>query len=236
MSGVNFALTWDGVGKKVYEMGCDRGVLYKLGADGTYNNGEAWDGLTGIDENPSGADANKQFANNNIYANLRGTEEYGGAIKAYTYPDGWNECDGHPEVVAGVSVGQQNRKGFGLSYRTLKGNDTEGLDYGYEIKLVYGATCSPTSQSHATTTDSPDLEELSWDFDTVPVDVVSPTGERLKKTSTLVIDSTKVNAAKLTAFEQILYGTPADGNTAAIPARLPLPTEVLQHFYGTQTP
>lgn len=225
----NFALQWDPVGEKIYEMGCDRGVLYPLDANGTYTNGVAWNGLTGIDENPSGADANKQFANNNVYANLRGTEEYGGNIKAYTYPDEWNDCDGHPEVVAGVSVGQQNRKGFGLSYRTMKGNDVAGLDYGYEIKLVYGATCSPTSQSHATMTDSPDLEELSWGFDTVPVAVDFP-GAKLKKTSTLVIDSTKVDATKLTEFEQILYGTPASGNTAAVAPRLPLPTEVLAHF------
>lgn len=229
-----FALTWDGVGKKIYEMGCDRGVLYPVASDGSYPNGEAWDGLTGIDENRSGADPNKQFANNNVYANLRGAEEYGGAIKAYTYPDGWNECDGHPEVVPGITVGQQNRKGFGLAFRTMKGNDTDGLDYGYEIKLVYGASCSPTSESHATMTDSPDLEELSWDFDTVPVDVDYP-GVK-KKTSTLVIDSTKVDADKLTSFEQILYGTPADGSTAAIPARLPLPGDVLRHFYGSTTP
>lgn len=231
-----FALTWDDVGKKIYEQGCDRGVLYPVAADGSYPEGEAWDGLTGIDESPSGADSNKQFANNNVYANLRGNEEYGGAIKAFTYPDGWNECDGHPEVVGGVTVGQQNRKGFALAYRTMKGNDTQGLEYGYVINLVYGATCSPASKSHGTTTDSTDLEEMSWDFDTVPLEVVSPTGEKLKKTATLYIDSTKVDADKLTAFEQIIYGTPADGSTPAVKARLPLPTQVLQHFYGKQTP
>lgn len=235
MPEVTFNLTWDDIGEKIYDMGCDRGVLYPVDTNGAYPLGVAWNGLTGIDESPSGADSNKNYANNDVYANLRGNEEYGGSIKAFTYPDEWNDCDGHPEVIAGITVGQQHRKAFGLSYRTLRGNDTEGLDYGYLIHLVYGATCSPSSQSHSTTTDSPDLEEMSWDFDTVPV-AVDYAGANLKKTSTLVIDSTKVNATKLAAFEQILYGTPANGNTAAIPARLPLPGEVITLLTPPTTP
>lgn len=218
-----FNLSWDDIGEKTYEVGCDRGVLYPVADDGTYPEGFAWNGLTGIDESPSGADSNKQFANNDVYANIRGTEEYAGSIKAYTYPREWNECDGHPEVVAGVAVGQQNRRAFALSYRTLKGNDTLGVEYGYIIHLVYGATCSPSSKSHGTMQDSVDLEEMSWDFDTVPIGITF-TGAKLKKTATLDIDSTVVDATKLTEFEEIIYG---EGQTKA---SLPLPSAVLAHF------
>lgn len=218
-----FKLKWDEAGKRIFELGCDRGVVYPVNSDGTYTNGEAWNGLSGIDESPGGADSKKIYANNGVYANLRGEETYSGSIKAYMAPDIWNECDGHPEVVAGITVGQQNRRGFGLSYRTGIGNDTEGLDHGYEIHMVWGASVSPTSQSHVTMTDSPDPEELSWSFDTVPTAVEFP-GFRLKKTATLVINSTKVNADALAEFEKIIYGYGEEE------ARLPLPTEVLEFF------
>lgn len=227
MPETNFALKWDDIGEKVYETGCDRGVLYPVASNGTYPEGHAWNGLTGIDESPSGADSNKEFANNEVYANLRGAEEYGGSISAFTYPDAWKECDGHVEVIPGVTVGQQNRKGWGLTYRTLKGNDTEGLEYGYIIHLVYGATTSPASRSHQTNSDSPELETLNWDFDTVPV-AVNYAGAQLKKTSTLDIDSTTVDPTKLADLEAVLYGTAASGNTAEVKARLPLPSEVIE--------
>lgn len=226
-------LTWDDTGKKLFETGIDRGVLYPYvtpasNTDTTasgytpYSAGVAWNGLTSVSESPSGADSNKQYADNGVYANLRGAEEFGGTIEAFTYPDEWMECDGSAVVATGIVAGQQNRKSFGLSYRTLIGNDTAGLDYGYKIHLVYGATASPSERSYETVNDSPEAATMSWEYDTVPVGITIDSVP--KKTALITIDSTKVDSTKLTSFEAILYG----GDNAT--AKLPLPDDVISHF------
>lgn len=231
-----FKLTWDDTGKKLFETGIDRGVLYPYvtpaqNTDTTvsgytpYSAGVAWNGLTSVSESPSGADSNKQYADNGVYANLRGAEEFGGTIEAFTYPDEWMECDGSAVVATGIVAGQQNRKSFGLSYRTLIGNDTAGLDYGYKIHLVYGATASPSERSYETVNDSPEAATMSWEYDTVPVGITID-GTK-KKTALLTIDSTKVDSTKLGTFEAILYGTTGTG---AADAKLPLPDDVIAHF------
>lgn len=227
MPNVAFNLVWDQAGEKKFETGIDRGVLYPVDANGTYPNGVAWNGLTSVSDSPEGGDENTFYADNIKYGAIRGTEDFGGTIEAYTYPDEWEECDGSRSLVTGVSITQQIRKGFGLSYRSLIGNDVAGLEYGYKIHLVYGATASPAERSHETVNESPDAQTMSWDYTTVPVPV-----EGFKPTAHLIIDSTKVDSAKLTAFEQVIYGTPASGTgqdaVAAVPARLPLPDEVAQ--------
>lgn len=215
-----FAITWDATGDKLFEAGLDRGVLYRLGNNNAYSNGVAWNGLTNVNESPSGADSNKQYADNEVYANLRGKEEYSGTIEAFTYPDEFAECNGELEIATGVRIGQQTRATFGLSYRTLIGNDVDGIDHGYKIHLIYGCSCSPSEKSHETLNDSPEASTMSWDFDTIPVEVA--TSATAKRTSTLEIDSTKVPSAKLEAIEAILYGS---GSTAP---RLPLPDEIAQ--------
>ncbi len=222
-----FKLTWDDTGKKLFETGIDRGVLFPYiepatTGDTPYSKGVAWNGLTSVSESPSGADSNKQYADNGVYANLRGAEEFGGTIEAFTYPDEWMECDGSAVVTEGIVAGQQNRKSFGLSYRTLIGNDTKGLDYGYKIHLVYGATASPSERSYETVNDSPEAATMSWEYDTVPTGITIDGTQ--KKTALLTIDSTKVDETKLKAFEKTLYGT---GTTEA---KLPLPDDVIAAF------
>jgi hypothetical protein len=217
-------LTWDQVGERLYETGVDHGVLYQLDPTGDYVDGVAWNGLTTVTESPSGAESNKQYADNTVYVNLISAEEFGGTIEAFTYPDEFAENDGTVVVGGGVAIGQQGRKPFGLCYRTLKGNDTQGQDHGYKLHLVYGAQASPSEKAYATVNDSPEAIAFSWDFSTTPVPV---TGRR--PTSLIVIDSTKVDAGALGTLEDVLYGTDADD------ARLPLPAEVLAMFTGTTT-
>ena len=209
-------LVWDDTGNQIYETGTDRGVLYPMSSSGTYPTGVAWDGLRSIAEKPSGAEETALWANNHKYGSLYSTEEFEFGIGAYTSPEEFDACDGTVAIATGVTVGQQKRSKFGLSYRTLIGNDTDGTDYGYKVHLVYGATASPSEREHSTVNDSPEAEELSWDCKTVPVPI---TGQ--KPSAHLVIDSTKADAAKLEALEEILYGS--DNATA----RLPLPAEVI---------
>lgn len=217
-------ITWDQVGERVYETGVDHGVLYRQDNTGAYAHGYAWNGLTAVTESPTGAEATPQYADNIKYVNLVSNEEFTGTVEAFTYPDEFAECDGTAVPVAGLSVGQQTRKTFGLGYRTLKGNDLEGTDYGYLLHLIYGALAAPSEKAYATVNDSPEAITFSWELTTTPVAVPG-----LKPTATLTIDSTKVDETALATLEQILYGT------VGVDPRLPLPAEVIALFEGTVT-
>jgi len=223
MPNIAFDLVWDAQGEKRFETGVDRGVLYPI-ANGAYPAGYAWNGLTSVSESPDGGDAQDFYADNIKYGSLRGAENFNGTVECYTYPDEWKACDGRTELVAGVTIAQQNRKGFGLSYRSILGNDTELLDYGYVIHLVYNATASPSEKSRQTVNESPEAQTFSYEFKTTPVPVTRI--QNAKATSHIEIDSTKVSPAQLAAIERILYGTAADGDTPAVAPRLPLPDEV----------
>ena len=214
-------LKWDETGKRLYETGTKMGVLYPQNEDGSYPKGVAWNGLMSVTESPSGAEASALYADDAKYLELYSNEEFGFTIGAYTYPDEFAECDGSAEVAKGVNIGQQPRKAFGLSYRTIIGNDTKGSDYGYKLHLVYGAKASPSERSYASVNDSPEALELSWECTTTPVAV---TGH--KPSAHIEIDSTKIDEGKLTKIEDILYGK--DGGAPATDARLPLPDEIIQ--------
>ena len=176
-------LVWDETGKRLYETGVDRGVLYPQ-VSGAYPNGVAWNGLTGVTESPSGAEATALYANNQKYLSLMSAEEFGATIEAYTYPDEFGECNGEKELTEGVSVGQQKRSAFGLAYRTKIGNDVDA-DHGYKIHLIYGALAAPSEKAFATINDSPEAITFSWEITTTPVNVTG-----MKATATLIIDST----------------------------------------------
>ena len=212
-------LVWDQTGEHFYETGVKNGVLYVQGENGTYPKGVAWNGLTAVTESPSGAEATALYADDIKYLNLLSNEEFGATIEAYTYPEEFAQCDGSASLGTGVSIGQQARKTFGLCYRTTVGNDTDGSDFGYKIHIIYGCLAAPSEKAYATINDSPEAITFSWEITTTPVNV-----EGFKPTASIVIDSTKVTAEKLTAFEKIIYG---DAETEA---RLPLPDEVKTLF------
>lgn len=217
-------LVWDQSGQRRYETGVDRGVLYIPDGAGAYSNGYAWNGLVSVTESPSGAEASPQYADNIKYLNLVSAEDFSGTIEAFYSPKEFDQCDGSATPYAGVSVGQQSRKTFGLSYRNLIGNDLVGTDFGEKIHLVYGALAGPSEKTRATVNDSPEAVTFSWEFTTTPVDVPG-----LKPSAHITIDSTQVAAAGLTALKNALYGT------AGTNPRLPLPAEVFGFFAGTVT-
>ena len=213
-------LVWDQTGERYYETGVKMGVLYPQSASGTYPKGVAWNGLTAVTESPSGAEATPLYADDVKYLNLYSAEEFGATIEAYTYPDEFAECDGSAEIATGVTIGQQNRKAFGLCYRTTIGNDTDGNDHGYKIHIIYGAMASPSEKAYATINDSPEAITFSWEVTTTPVSVSG-----FKPTASVTIDSTKVDGTKLKQLEAILYGD--NGSSSAGEARLPLPDEIV---------
>ena len=212
-------ITFDNTGEKKFEAGVDHCVLYPQ-TNGAYPKGVAWNGITGITESPEGGDAQDFYADNIKYGSLRGAENFNGTIECYTYPDEWKGCDGRADLADGVTFGQQSRKIFGLSYRTLIGSDAMELGAGYILHLIYGCTASPSSKSRSTVNESPEAGTMSYEFKTTPVNVSKIANA--KATSHIEIDSTKVSAAALTAIEAALYGT--DG-TISYSAVSPVGTE-----------
>lgn len=219
----NFALQWDQAGERLYETGVDRGVLF-VREKGAYAAGVAWNGLTSVEESPSGADNTDIWADNIKYLNLISAEDYGFTINAYTYPEEWEECDGSRAATTGVYIGQQTRKKFAFSWRSKIGNDEEGVDHGYKIHLVYMCSAAPSSRTHSTINDSPEASEMSWEVTTTAVAIRNH--PELKPTAHISIDSTKVTAEKLANFESVLYGTAGSGGSA-VASRLPEPDEVI---------
>ena len=223
-----FNIEWDKVSERLFETGTDRGVLYPFNKTSkAYDKGVAWNGLTGVTETPSGAEPTALYADNIKYLTLMSNEELGGTITAYMYPDEWKACDGSADLDDGITIGQQPRATFGLCYRTRIGNDTEGDSHGYKLHLIYGCLASASERAYGTVNDSPEAIEFSWEFTCTPVDVAG-----FKPTAIVTIDSTKVDAQKLTSFEEILYGkaaTSAEAGDAVVP-KLPLPAEVLAQF------
>lgn len=214
-------LVWDKTGERYYETGVNKGVLYTQDATGAYPKGVVWNGLTAVTESPSGAEATPLYADNIKYLNLMSTEEFGATVEAYTYPDEFAECNGEVALATGVTIGQQTRKTFGMAYQTKVGNDVDS-DLGYKIHLIYGALAAPSEKAYATINDSPEAITFSWELTTTPVEV-----DGFKPTASITIDSTKVDTDKLTALENILYGSESEE------ARLPLPSEIVT-LIGTE--
>ena len=212
-------LVWDQTGDRLYETGVSKGVLYPIQSDGAYSKGVAWNGLSSVTESPSGAEANPIYADDMKYLNLLSAEEFSATIEAYTYPDEFAECDGSADIATGVSIGQQNRKIFGLCYRTVLGNDVDSNDHGYKLHLIYGCMAAPSEKAYTSINDSPEAITFSWEVSTTPVNVTG-----FKPTASITIDSTKAKKEKLTALEEILYGK--DGSDTSANARLPLPDEI----------
>lgn len=207
-------LEWDADSKRLYEVGVDRGVLYPRNAEeGKYGAGVAWNGLTGVTESPSGAEPTDLYADNIKYLSMRSAETFGATIEAYTYPPEFEPCDGSASLTEGVSIGQQDRVPFGLSYRTLVGNDAKGQGYGYKIHVIYGCTASPSEKPYQTVNDSPEAITFSWEVNATPVNVTG-----FKPTACVVIDSTKVAPEKLKKLEAALYGdSTGDGPKLLMP-------------------
>lgn len=250
-------LVWDKDGQRYYETGTKNVALFVAKDDGTYNYGVAWNGVTGVTESPSGAEATDLWADDRKYATLRSAEQLGGTITAYTYPPEWEACDGSMTPVAGVHLGQQARRKFALAYITTEGNDVALNDYGEKLHILYGATASPSERAYATINDSPEAIEFSWEFETTPIDVAITSGSGQSATTTtykplslITIDKVLKRAANETdeayatrqsahltkyneLFDMVYGSTTTEGSTTTkTNATLPTPQEVYDIFAG----
>ena len=212
-------IVWDESGKRFYETGVKNGVLYVQDESGNYPKGVAWNGLTAVTESPSGAEATELYADDMKYLEIRSAETFGATIEAYTYPEEFEVCDGSAAIAKGVNAGQQDRKPFGLCYRTVVGNDVQGNALGYKLHLIYGAVASPSEKAYSTINDSPEAITFSWEVTTTPVNL-----DGFKPTACITIDSTKVDSSKLAELEKKLFGDTSSE------AQLPLPNEIKTMF------
>lgn len=189
-------LSWGTPGERYYEIGVDRGVVY------VDNTGYAWNGLTSVQEKASGGEPQPYYLDGYKYVQVSATEDFEATIEAFSSPREFGPCDGSTELYAGLTVTQQKRKQFALSYRTLLGSDTSGLDLGYKIHLVYNALAAPSERNNQTQETGVELMSLSWAISTNP-----PTATSFRPTSHFIIDTRRALPAKVTALENILYGT-----------------------------
>lgn len=211
-------VVWDDIGERVFEVGVDHGMLYTPTSHGVYGGGVVWNGLVSVTEKPTGAEPNDQYADNIKYLSIISAEDFEATVEAFTYPSEFEECDGSVEIAHGVHIGQQDRKPFGMAYRTKVGNDVDNIDYGYKLHLLYGMMAQPTEKGYETINDSPEGITFSWDLTSIPVPVKDH-----KPTAHICIDSTKVNEEALKTLEGILYGDDGD-------PRLPSPDEITAMF------
>lgn len=222
---------WDAIGERIAESGVKNGVLYPFTAN-AFGDGVPWNGLTSLNEAPTGAEANPFYADNRKYLEIMSEEEFAGTIGCYTYPDEFAPCIGEVNLSEGVVATQQRHTMFGLCYRTEMVNDTNGMDYGYKIHLVYNALAGVSARDHTTLNDTPELEELTFDFTATKVPV-----KDAKPTAHLIIDTTKIpvaSAAKLKDLLDQLYGRDADATATppvtALEPKLLMPDEVAAIF------
>ena len=209
-------LSWDEIGKRFFETGVDHVVLYVKDSSATQTGGHKpgvpWSGVTAITESPSGAEPTAIYADNIKYLNLLSNEEFALTLEALTYPDEFGVCDGSVNVadIAGFKIGQQKRKEFALCYRTLIGNDEDGTDKGYQIHIVYNCLAAPTERAHNTVNDTPETMTMSWSISTTPEEFTVGSGDNAvtyKASAHVVLDSTVIPEAKMTAILNKLWGT-----------------------------
>jgi hypothetical protein len=128
--------------------------------------------------------------------------DFTGRLKAFTYPDEFDEVNGTPEVTDGLNYYNQPSKSFNLSYRTRIGNDIDGENHGYKIHILYNLVAKPEDYSFASQSDSLSPIEFGWTITGTP-----PKFEKLRPTIHISIDSRNAPPEILSMLEDILYGT-----------------------------
>lgn len=191
------ALAWDALGDRQFQTGIDRGVLYLQ--DGR---GIPWNGVTGAEE-VSSQKVQPYYQDGMKYMNVQlfGNAELN--FKAYTYPEEFNRCLGVPESSnPGVYFHNQMAETFGLSYRTLIGDDIAGLEHGYVIHVLYNLMVTPASRSYSSVGGSIAPMEFSWNFSSSP-----KMGLGSRPTAHVSIRSNDTDPSALASYEAALYGS-----------------------------
>lgn len=198
-------LIWDQVGRRTYEGGLDRGVIYSQ--DGRVI---PWNGLVSVVENFNNSVTPVYFDGQKI-TNFTTPGTFSATINAITYPDILPELEGLGSINSAVFVSDQRPTPFHLSYRTHIGNDIEDRDVGYKIHILYNVTAIPAQRTYQTFNSSPSLVNFSWDITAVPEELPG-----LLPSAHLIIDASKLESSLLEQVETIIYG--GDVNNPYLPS------------------
>lgn len=194
-------LIWDQTGERFFETGIDHGVFYPATGPGV-----AWNGLTSVDETPSGGEVESLYYDGDKYFDVVSSVDFQATISAYSAPPEFLNYDGQISLIPGlIATGQDRRARFGLSYRTKIGNDVDGDGHGYKLHIVYNLTASPSNRSNRSDDTNKNPLELQWQINAVP-----PTASTYKPTAHFIFDSTQLSAQMLADIEGWLYGTSID--------------------------
>lgn len=218
-------ITWDALGERIYEIGLDHGVLYLQGDDDDddgYSVGVPWNGLKKVTNPMLNDDSTPLYYGSTVMGSSYTPGAYSGTIEALTYPEEFERCIGISDVRPGIGVSRQDVSTFGLSYRTLIGNDTEGTDKGYTIHLLYNLRIPKFTKTYTTMSDSLDIEPLSWEYEAFPESI---NYEDMAPVYHMAVDSVNTPAGVIKWIEDMLYGT------ETTEARLPSPEEIIQNYY-----
>lgn len=188
-------LSWGTPGERLYENGVDRGVLY------VDDQGYAWNGLLSVEEKSSGGEVEDVFLDGVKYAEAVSVENFEGTIEALSSPPAFVDCDGSGAVIPGLYATHQRRKYFGMSYRTMVGNDVDGQNHGYKIHILYNVRAGDSDRRNETI-NSNDPIAFSWPITAVPVQ-----HSGIRPTAHFVIDSNEIAPDILAILENTLYGT-----------------------------
>lgn len=189
-------LTWDQIGERIFQTGVDHGVLYLQ--DGT---AVVWNGLTSVEETTS-SEVQDFFLDGVKYLQNLSPRDFRAKLKAFTYPDEFDSVNGIVET-SGLIYYDQPSQSFSLSYRTKIGNDVDGIEYGYKIHILYNIIANPDSYGFDSLDDSSAKPtEFGWTLSGIPQKI-----SNFKPTVHVALDSTKVVPSRMSAIEDILYGT-----------------------------
>jgi hypothetical protein len=213
-------LSWNNLGERYFDAGVDRGVLYL--EDGS---GVPWNGLISVSESPSEGSSNPRYYEGVKYQQRSGNTEFSGTIEAYIFPREFGEYDGTAESENGFIAHQQKRKPFGLSYRTLFGNDISGTEHGYKIHVVYNVLAAPSDKNYESLSEDVEPLTFSWTFSTMAVRPI--TNPEVIPTSHVTIDANSMNATQKRFVEEYLYGSVAQS------ARIPDLDDLIYWFKNT---
>lgn len=209
-------VTWGAPGERFYETGLDRGVLYPpLGP------GVPWNGLVSVQEATSGGDPRSFYIDGVKYFNGASAEEFEATLEAYSCPVEFGFCDGTVSVLNGLFIGGQPRQNFGLSYRSLIGNELNGDNQEYKIHMVYNALAKPSDRVRKSFNETVEPSIFSWGITTTP-----PKIHGFRPTAHFVIDTRMTDSTRLSAIEDLLYGS------AESQPRLPTLIELFEMFAG----
>jgi hypothetical protein len=194
-----FILDWSNPEDRVFETGLDRAVIYS--AFGNMMVGQAWPGLTSVEEDPNYTVSSTVFDGVPINQNVV-SAGLTGSIKAYSSPPALDSL-----FIPGVSIGQQAQRPKALVFRTKKGSALN-QDLGYILHLIPHIVLVPKAESSETESDSIDAKEFEWDFVT---STEITTGVGNAPLASIKVDTTKANPDFVVDLENRLYGNAAAG-------------------------